>query len=172
MRCPITISVTIQVKPCAKSLHFDISSGKKKRERRKNNFTSPAPKPKQKPIAKKTVKKSDSDPFADLYEDSPVKKETLTQKADKVVVPAIEKTKPILQRLSEIFNPPMEKAEKQMASQGFKINKGPIKSGIYGAGTKALEVASAPGYAITNTFYQALVNKDLNAAKSLWKGPQ
>jgi hypothetical protein len=49
MRCPITISIAIQVKPCVKSLHFDISSGKKKRERRKNNFTSPAPKPKQKP---------------------------------------------------------------------------------------------------------------------------
>ena len=44
------------MKACIKSLHFEISSGKKKRLRIVANFTSPAPKPKKEPTRPRTRK--------------------------------------------------------------------------------------------------------------------
>jgi hypothetical protein len=48
-----------KIKPSMKSLHLDISRGRKNRARRAANFTSPAPKPKN--IAIKPIEKMASE---------------------------------------------------------------------------------------------------------------
>lgn len=99
-------------------------------------------------------------------------KKTGLSRTDKYVDPVVNMAKAVGKgAISEVWKNTKESWPGQAvrAAYGTKIGK-TLADPAIGVMSKALEVANAPSYAVANTFYQAIENKDYNFMKSAWDG--